>query len=58
MSNLEMLELKTRMRAMSDEEKAIAIKEFDNHLILNEIKNRIDSLSDKTRKVVEIFDER
>ena len=48
-------EFTSRMQNLDDEEKAIVVKTISNEMLIEELKSRLTTMSDKINRIIDVF---
>ena len=48
-------EFESRMQNLDEEEKAIVVKTISNEMLIEELKSRLTTMSDKINRIIDVF---
>lgn len=48
-------EFTSRMKNLDEEEKAIVVKTISNEMLIEELKSRLTTMSDKINRIIDVF---
>lgn len=48
-------EFTSRMQNLDEEEKAIVVKTISNEMLIEELKSRLTTMSDKINRIIDVF---